>query len=399
VLLGFWLNTPREIFEGIQKIVSSPDTLITDYIAVGGVGAALVNSGCLTLIVLLIFYWFKLQVNGVTIACLFTITGFALFGKNLFNIWFIIAGAFLYIQLKKESWIKLIYPAFFGTALAPVVTEVLFSTNLPLPNRFILAITSGLGIGFILLPISANLLKVHNGFNLYNMGFTAGVVGTIVVSLFNSYGIVPEPKMLWTSGNNKILGYYLFLMVFSMIVTGIFLEKKPWQKLQNIWKYSGQLITDFVLLEGFGASLINMGINGCIVTLYVLLVGGSLNGPTVGGIFTVIGFSAFGKHPKNILPILMGICLGGLSKKMSINEPSMLLAALFGTTLAPIAGKYGWLWGTVAGFIHSSVVQSVGVLHGGLNLYNNGFAAGIVAAILIPIIEAFTRRKDIKPPT
>ena len=87
----------------------------------------------------------------------------------------------------------------------------------------------------------------------------------------------------------------------------------------------------------------------------------------------------------------MGIYLGSLAKQWSANDPSMLLAALFGTSLAPIAGKYGWGWGIVAGFIHSSAVQSVGALHGGLNLYNNGFAAGIVAAILIPIIQIFKR--------
>ncbi|MTM05274.1 DUF1576 domain-containing protein, partial [Turicibacter sanguinis] len=30
-------------------------------------------------------------------------------------------------------------------------------------------------------------------------------------------------------------------------------------------------------------------------------------------------------------------------------------------------------------------------LHAGLNLYNNGFSAGIVAAILVPLIEAFRK--------
>ncbi|MFM7441462.1 MAG: DUF1576 domain-containing protein [Snowella sp.] len=68
-----------------------------------------------------------------------------------------------------------------------------------------------------------------------------------------------------------------------------------------------------------------------------------------------------------------------------------LLAALFGTTLAPIAGKYGWSWGIIAGFLHCSAAQSEGVLHGGLNLYNNGFAAGIVATTLVPIIQSFDK--------
>jgi hypothetical protein len=33
-------------------------------------------------------------------------------------------------------------------------------------------------------------------------------------------------------------------------------------------------------------------------------------------------------------------------------------------------------------------------LHGGLVLYNNGFAAGLVAAILVPVIMALQRSAD-----
>lgn len=393
ILFGFWVDTPEEIFRGIQQIITSPDTLITDYMGVGGMGAAFVNSGFLTLIIIFIYYKLKLQINGFSIACLFTVAGFAFFGKNLFNVWFIISGVFLYAKSQKKKFSEYIYPALFGTALAPVMTEILFSTTSPVLIRVPLGILISLAIGFVLPSVSVNLLKVHQGFNLYNMGFTAGVVGTIVVSLFNSYGIIPKPQMIWTTGNNKILGLYLFLMFSSMIITGIYLERKPWRKIKQIWEFSGQLVTDFVLLTGFGSSLINMGINGFIVTLYIIFIGGDLNGPTMGGIFTVVGFSAFGKHSKNLVPILIGIYLGALGKQWNAHDPSMQLAALFGTTLAPIAGKYGWTWGVIAGFIHSSVAQSVGVLHGGLNLYNNGFAAGIVAAILIPIIGIFRHDK------
>ena len=109
---------------------------------------------------------------------------------------------------------------------------------------------------------------------------------------------------------------------------------------------------------------------------YILAVGGELNGPVIGAIFTIVGFAAFGKHPRNIVPIMAGVFLGSLAKPWSADDPSILLAALFGTTLAPIAGRFGWHWGVVAGFVHSSAALSVGPVHAGLNLYNNGFAAG-----------------------
>jgi hypothetical protein len=396
ILFGFSVNSPQEIALGLQKIITSPDTLITDYIGVGGLGATLVNSGTLTLIIIFIFYRLKIAPTGFMVACLFTVAGCAFFGKNLFNVWFVVAGVFLYGKYHHKPFKDLVYAAFFGTALAPVVTEIIFSTDSVPWVKVPLGIGISLAIGFILPPVSANLLKVHQGFSLYNMGFTAGIVGTIVVSLLNSYGIVPVPQMIWTKGNNLILGSYLGLMFLSMLMVGIYLTSNPLEKIRRIWASSGQLVTDFVIIEGFGASLINMGINGLIATFYILVVKGDLNGPTVGGILTIVGFSAFGKHPKNIIPIFLGVYLGTLGKHWNANDPSLQLAALFGTTLAPIAGKYGWSWGIIAGFLHCSAAQSVGVLHGGLNLYNNGFAAGIVATTLVPVIQSFEKIRQNK---
>ena len=46
-----------------------------------------------------------------------------------------------------------------------------------------------------------------------------------------------------------------------------------------------------LLKAGSKASvLLNMGINGIFAMLLVLIVGGDLNGPTIGGIFTIVAF-------------------------------------------------------------------------------------------------------------
>jgi hypothetical protein len=91
---------------------------------------------------------------------------------------------------------------------------------------------------------------------------------------------------------------------------------------------------------------------------------------------------------------MLGVLLGSIAKPWGAADPSGLLAALFGTTLAPIAGRFGWHWGIVAGFLHSSAARSVGAVHGGLNLYNNGFAAGIVAAVLAAVIISVQARLE-----
>ena len=157
---------------------------------------------------------------------------------------------------------------------------------------------------------------------------------------------------------------------------------------------SGASPSDFVASDGFGITLINMGLIGLMYIAYVLLVKGELNGPNIGGIFTVIAFGAFGKHAKNIVPIFIGVYLACvLTQVGEPNAISPVLAALFGTTLAPIAGEYGWIAGIVAGFIHMTAVVNTAYLHGGMDLYNNGFTGGLVAACLVPIIDGLIKGK------
>jgi hypothetical protein len=341
-----------------------------------------------------IYYKAGAKMSGASVACLFLVLGFGLFGKNILNVWFIVLGVWLYSWFKKEPFAAHINTAFFGAALAPIFSEILFSTALTLKVSLPLGVLTALLIGFILPPAAAQLFKAHMGFSLYNMGFTAGIVGTLVVALYKSYGFVPEPVMIWTTGNNLLLGGFLSVVFVSMAAIGWWLDKGLLAKLKEIVGSSGQAPTDFIALVGFGPTLANMALAGAVSMVYVLVVGGDLNGPVTGAILTIVGFAAYGKHPRNIVPIMAGVFVGSLLKPWTASDPSIVLAALFGTTLAPIAGRFGWHWGLVAGFVHSSAALSVGHVHAGLNLYNNGFAAGIVAAVLVPIILAVRSRNN-----
>jgi len=388
-LFGLLFGPLSKIPGGLYKIIVDPDYLITDYIGVGGLGPAFINSGLLTLVSIYILYRLKINVTGATISTVWLMSGFALFGKNIFNIWFIIGGVFLYAKYQKEKFNKYVYIAFLGTSLAPLVTQVMMGVGLPGVFSIPLGALTGLFIGFILPPLSSSLMRVHHGFSLYNIGFTSGVIGTIFVSVLRLYGITTESRLIWTSGNNISIGIFLSFMFTSMVLMGFLMSDKSFDPWKNMLHYPGKLITDFVILEGFGPSLLNMGINGLFATLFVLLTGGDLNGPTVGGIFTIVGFSSFGKHIKNMVPIFLGVLFGALTSLRDIGDPLMSLTALFATTLCPISGEFGWKWGVAAGFIQCSVSLNIGYLHGGFNLYNSGFAGGLVAAAVVPIIEAF----------
>jgi hypothetical protein len=78
----------------------------------------------------------------------------------------------------------------------------------------------------------------------------------------------------------------------------------------------------------------------------------------------------------------------------SLSSPGPVLAALFSTTLAPIAGEFGVTAGIAAGFIHAAIVDRTASWHGGVDLYNNGFAGGLTAALMIAVIDWYMSNKS-----
>jgi hypothetical protein len=388
VVFGFLVQQPADVLRGLSAILTTRDALLTDDFGVGGVGGGCVSTGLLTLAAALVYWRAGAKITGASVAALFLVLGFGLFGKNLLNVWPIVAGVALYARFRGEPFRAHINTAFFGGALAPIFSEILFSTDLTQMVSVPLALATGLAVGFILSPAAAHLSRAHMGFSLYNMGFAAGIVGTIVVAMYKAFGYVPDPVFIWTKGANGVLGVFLGFVFASMVVVGWVFDRAVLERLVIILRTSGRSPTDFIALAGFGAALANMGLAVAIGVAYVLATGGDLNGPSIGAILTIVGFAAFGKHPRNIAPIMIGVFLGALARSASPTDPSLTLAALFGTSLAPISGRFGFGWGIVAGFIHSTAALTVGPLHAGLNLYNNGFAAGIVAAFLVPVIVA-----------
>lgn len=384
---GLW--HPIELYKSLVRIVIVPDYLLTDYIEIGSISGAFVNSGILMVVFTWLLQFLRLPVSGLSFACVLTVGGFALFGKNIFNVWPILIGVFLYSKYKREPFARYIYVSYFGTAISPLVTQLAFFLPVSGMKQVILSYIVAIVIGFFLTDLAAHFLTTHKGYNLYNVGFTCGMIGMIAAAFMRTYGYEIPSRKVWSSGNNFLLSIFMFLIFFLLTYFGWKLNNKSFKNYKRLMKHSGKLVSDFIILEGFPITLINMGILGFIMTLYVLLTGSQLNGPTIGGIMTVVGFAAFGKHPKNVLPILIGVTISAVTNKYTLSEPNNILAALFGTTLAPIAGEFGPIWGIIAGFVHTAVVNNVGFLHGGLNLYNNGFAGGLVAMFLVPLIRVF----------
>ena len=147
-----------------------------------------------------------------------------------------------------------------------------------------------------------------------------------------------------------------------MVVVGWAFDRGALERLAIILKTSGRSPTDFIALAGFGAALANMGLAGAMGVAYVLATGGDLNGPSIGAILMIVGFAAFGKHPRNIAPVMIGVFLGALARSASPADPSLTFAALFGTARllrrspAASASDGELLWA----FVHSAAALTCG---------------------------------------
>ena len=391
VLFGLSLDSITNIYQGIINILTSPSVLVSDYMEIGGMGAAFVNAGLMLLFSAFVADKSGARLIGALISGLFTVLGFSFFGKNVLNTIPLMVGVYLYCMYKKLEVSNYMHVMCFVTGISPVVSLFYFGLNFSIITGFILGTLVGILVGFIIIPISASMIAFHDGYSLYNVGFSLGIIGIIIAGNLRMFDrIIPEVNIIYTGSD-------LYPLVFLSIMCAIFvcyglIKNKGLKGYGRLLRQSGRLVSDFTILFNKYLVIFNVGITGIISILYVKVCGGVINGPILGGILTVMGFSVFGKHPKNVLPIMLGVLVASIFNKYDPSGTPAILIALFSTTIAPIAGEFGILAGLFAGFSHKAVATNVGFIHGGINLYNNGLAGGFVAAVLVPLFRNLIER-------
>ena len=392
VLLVFAVTAQPDasLLRGFWAIQINETGLITDPMATGGVGGALLNAAVVLLLSTLLVRGLKLPFTGAAFACLFLMGGFSLLGKNLLNIIPIVVGGWLHAKYRGDGFAKYVYLTLYGTCLAPMVSFLLVRVQ---PGfRWLAMAACGLAIGFLLPAIARFTTRIHQGYNLYNVGFAAGILGLGIASFLKGFGVEFPDGSGWSEGGHGLLCVMVALVLLGLLGAGVLMGCRRWDDYRHILHHSGRAVADFILMDGPAPTMVNMALVGGIGFAYLLALypfGVRLNGPLVCCIFTMTGFGAFGKHPRNVLPVMGGAVLAALLLvAVPITSPGVLLATLLCTCLAPVAGQFGWKWGMIAGFIHMTIVQNTSILHGGMNLYNNGFAAGLVCILLIPIIKS-----------
>ena len=427
IILGLVLTPSAEgLAEGFRLQQSATGMLdLNTFMVVGegNIGVPFINAGILLIIVMLTYLFTKTNINGGSIAAAFMVFGFGFCGKTLWNVWPLFFGVMLHAVVNKKEIKTVTGLAWFSAALSPLVsivtlytrfdgTSTMGETPVFTGGTLALAIVLGLIAGYLVATFAGFLPEKHNGLTLYNAGMAAGLTGFFIFSLMKTLGIAHSgPSHEYPNIANGTLVACIAVLLVFLLICGLCITAKEKGFIDSVVTklYSGSAVEQF----GFGATLVNMSICGFACLLYWWLTRtANAHGPLFACLWTCVGFASNGISVRTMAPIMAGvyvtsIIVGGTCGALQgnpffesafnyVGSKNMLIAAIFGCGMAPVVFKHGSFVGFLAGVIHSILVPNTGVLHGWMNLYNNGFCIGLVVTFFIPAVLAIlnTNKKE-----
>lgn len=391
IILAFIFNTPKEIFVGYKNILLSSSILTTDYIAIGTLGGALVNAASILILNLVILRLLNLRMSGLIYAALYMILGFSFFGKNILNSLPIYIGIYLYAFLNKIPVKNLVISLLFSSGISPLVSYLIFGFDLAYYISIPLGIGAGIVAGLMVPAISSHTIKFHQGYNLFNVGFSLGIISLAFNGVLRAFNLRASEISILSNDHNLFLYLFVAILALVLLIAGIILNPKSFKMIPDLYKRSGRLVSDYIRDYGVSIVMINQASLLTFEILICLIFKIELNGAIFGTILAVSGFAGSGLHLKNTSFVMLGAILMCLVTKTNITSTSIIIGILFSAGVAPIAGSYGIVAGIIAGMLHIAILPLCRSFQGGYDLYNNGFCAGFVACILIAIIEAFKK--------
>ena len=410
LVAAFCMPDRGDMLAGLWRICSQPAKISTNDFQLGGYAGTFLNMGLVGLCFVGLFYGLKAEANNVsTLAFLLTV-GFCSWGITVVNIWFTVAGVFLYSAVKKEAPGKYINAMLFSTGIAPLINDLLVRyphaevVGFQVPG-FLLALVVGLAIGFFLPAGLTHAPNVHKGFDLYSAAVPVCFFAFFLNALlYKTMGIdLPTPVAGDLTVASRMTVNSFCCIVFGLCIVGALAMGCRWgdyKKLlfaqDHVASVSGKL--------GKEVFLMNVGVYGLFILAYYNLIGASFNGVTFGIIFCMLCTCNSGSHPGNVWPVMVGYvlasfgcrelsALAGGSFAGAINAQAIIVGLCYANGLSPIVSKYGWGWGMVSAIMHYILVTSVPNMHGGYCLYNGGFTAAIICLLLIPELERFAKTK------
>lgn len=124
-------ESPSTTYEGFKRILASPSMLNSDYFAIGGISATLLNAGINMFIMTFLVHILKAPMSGILIASMFSVFGCSFYGTNFLNSTPIVLGGFAYANV---MGIKPGLPIiFFSTGASAIVSTLALNGFFSLP--------------------------------------------------------------------------------------------------------------------------------------------------------------------------------------------------------------------------------------------------------------------------
>ena len=404
---AFFMPDRAQMISGFWTILSSPAKISTNYFDLGGYAATFLNMGLVGVVLLVLYVVFKATCNNVSTFAFILTVGFSSWGMNVINILPSMLGVVLYCLVKKEK--MNVNAMIFSTGIAPLLSDLLVrypnaevvGFNLP---GLVVTLIVGVFIGFLIPAGLGHAPQVHKGFDLYSAAVPVCFIAFFLnATLYKTMGIdLPGVTSDLTVASQSTVNIFC-AVVFGLCVVGALAmgcKPKDYVKLLT----SKDHVANISGTMGREVFLMNVGIYGLFILAYYNAIGASFNGVTFGIIFCMLCTCNSGSTPANVWPIMAGYvlfsaafgwlsALAGGTYAMTINAQAIAIGLCFANGLSPVASKYGWFWGIVAGGLHFLLVTSVPNMHGGYCLYNGGFTAAVICVLMIPVLEKFCKTR------
>ncbi len=193
-----------------------------------------------------------------------------------------------------------------------------------------------------------------------------------------------------------LTGFALFHLVMAVAAGPFSMEG-----LRTIQFAECGLVTDFIATGGLSASFVNAALVTLLCVLFIRLSGSPYTGTSLASVIMTTGFCFFGINVVNMLPIMTGTWLYAFSRGEPFKKyvhvgfwaccagPVVQYLAVYGHYSPAFNLFSGILLGIVCGFLVTGCASATAKAHEGMNLYNAGFASGIVLIGVSSIMKGF----------
>lgn len=173
LLFGLFLN--KNCLRSLRRLMQHPGRAVADFVLMDGVPATLVNMGIIGLLCTTYILLIGGDLSGPVVGAVLTAFGFAAFGVHARNYLPVLAGVLL------STFVTHMEPTTPGIQMGAVSAVGLA----PVAGQF--GIRAGIIAGMLHAAVTVCSSSLYGGLNLYNNGFSTGMVAIVLVPALESF--------------------------------------------------------------------------------------------------------------------------------------------------------------------------------------------------------------------